>query len=254
MLRALVLCVLAAYATAGTPAELASKIHAATLSGKAPLVQAPAGTLGVFVAIGTYTDSACTTTVGTSFGQSGTCVTTGQQFSGSVGVAGSVPGSVNATLSGSTLTGCVDYGSFTCSSQNSVCIPYGTTSCAPYGTTGLYQMVYTSSYTFVSSAGYNGTSCSGLPAGPNFYPLNQCLVGTNGDTGMPNSGKVTAGYTQCNYTDTTCTTQNYCFTCQPGACCTDASAPGSSFKVGAASAVAPSLLVLAAAALAALSF
>jgi len=253
MLRALVLCVLAAYATAGTPAELASRMHAAIMSGKAPLVQAPAGTLGVFVAMSTYSDSACTTITGTSFAQSGTCVTTGQQFSGSFGQAGAVPGSVNLTLSGSTLTGCVDYGSFTCSSQNSACIPYGTTACTLSGT-NVYSMVSTSSYTFVSSTGYNGTSCSGLPAGPSFSALNQCLVGTSQYTGSPNSAKLTAGYTQCNYTDTTCTTQNYCITCQPGACCTDSSAPGQSFKIGAASAVAPSLLVLAAAALAALSF
>jgi len=254
MLRALVLCVLAAYATAGTPAELASRMHAAIMSGKAPLVQAPAGTLGVFVAMGSYSDSACTTSVGTpQFVQSGTCITTGTQFSGTPGVAGAVPGSVNFTLSGSTLTGCVDYGSFTCSSQNSICVPYGTTTCTSSGI-GVYSMVSISSYTFISVTSYNSTSCSGLPAGPGFNPLNQCLVGTNQYTGSPNSAKLTAGYTQCNYTDTTCTTQNYCLTCQAGACCTDPSAPGNSFKIGAASAVAPSLLVLAAAALAALSF
>jgi len=248
MLRALVLCVLAAYATASTPADLA---HAAVMSGKAPLVQAQAGTLGVFIGVSTYSDSGCTTITGTQFAQSGTCMTSGTQFSGTP--ASGVPGSLNITLSGSAVTVCVDYGSFTCSSQNSACIPYATTSCG-VGLSGGYTMAAISSYSFIAATQYNGTTCTGLPGGPNFQPLNQCIIGANSDTGIPNSNKVTAGYTSCNYTDTTCTTQNSCFTCQPGACCTAPGAPGQSFKIGAASAVAPSLLVLAAAALAALSF
>jgi hypothetical protein len=247
MLRAVVLCVLAATAFAALPAaklpELHQRIASIVTSGKVPTVAYTPGIQGTYLQVTSYLDSGCTTLLGSQFGMDGTCSTTGQPTSTSIGGA---PASTNVSWDGTTLTGCAIWDSYTCNGQVALCATVGTASCTQGGFG--YSKVSVASGSFVSSTGYNSTTCGGLPAGPSFFPVGVCVANFIG------SIKVTPGYTQCNYTDTACNTQDYCVTCQSGACCTDPSFNGMSVRIGAASAVAPSLIVLAAAVLAALAF
>jgi hypothetical protein len=246
MLRAVVLCVLAVCAFAAAPAKLPDLHHhiaAAVTSGKVPTVAYTPGLAAAYVQITTYLEASCATVISTRFAMDGGCSTSGLPTQTTL--TGS-PASTNVSWDGTTLTGCGSWDSYSCGGTIAACVPLATSSCA--AGFGFFAKVSTASGTFVSSTSYNSTTCSGLPAGPSYVPVGTCLAF------YQTSVKVTAGYTQCNYTDTTCTAQDYCVTCQSGACCTDPSFDGTSVRVGAASAVAPSLMVLAAAVLAVLAF
>jgi len=251
MLRVILVCAFFTSVLASlTPAQLATaqiralaqRVTTAVTTGTMPSVPAPPGIQGTFVAYAQFTDSGCTTQSGVQFFNSGTCLTTGVQFSSGTTVAGSL----NGTFDGTTLTLCFDYGSFTCSSQIGLCAAVATTSCTGTTITG-YTRAYAATGSFTSVTSWNSSTCSGLPAGPASIQLNTCQAGI-GPVG-PYSAETSSGYTRCNYTDTQCATKSYCITCAPGACCTDASFDGESLRLGAAATVAPSLLVLAAAAL-----
>jgi hypothetical protein len=203
---------------------------------------------GTWLMLGVYTDSACTTSVGATYYQTGVCVTSGYPTSTAFGMG--VPSSINVTWDGTTLTACLDYGSYTCAGTLAGCVPFSTASCTSQGF--VYTRTQTVTGTFMSSTSYNTSTCGGLPAGPGYEIVGQCQ--SLGTTSIKTTGGGSS-YTRCNYTDNACANSDYCVTCSVGACCTDpAFGPHTSIRVNGVSAVAPSLLVLAAAVLAALAF
>jgi len=254
LLAALAVCTFSASTLRVARREMLSAFATAALRGRIPLVSAPPETMagGTFVQVLMYTDPNCETgETGISYFQSGGCYTTGIASGGSCSMANPYPASGNMTWDGTTLTGCMDCGGYTCGSSSSFCFTAGMSSCSnsPYFGYSLVK-AYTGSVTTLT--GYNGTTCGGMPEGPAYVGIGQCIPQmTMG--GTPSSSQQVSSSRWCNYTDTACTTEAFCFSCAIGTCCANPSIAGASLKYsGGASSLSPSLLLLLAAAAAAL--